>query len=189
VVRVVRHSGIDATAFSVFKEWCVYEHIAVEDTEDGEPDFKSLVQAYVLGVYLKHTAFCKAVLEACLEVIHETGVVPDASAIALAYDKSVEGSPLRALLVEMYVNAGEEELDIDALLKEFVKELFRAFSKRCRDGDWDLQGMKEAVAREEMFSEGEDTGSKVVVDSGAISPHIECARALLAFEDRYRIYW
>ena len=45
--------------------------------------------------------------------------------------------------------------------------------------------MKEAVVREEVFSEGHMEGdtAKVVVDSGAISLHLARARALLDLEN------
>jgi hypothetical protein len=129
-VKVLQYPGIDATAFEVFIEWCVYEHVAVEDTEeDGTPDFRSLVQAYALGVYLKHSTFCKAVLGACLEVIKKANVVPDAGTVALAYDKTAKGSPLRSLLVDVYAYAGEK-VDVNALPEDFVQDMVVALPQQ-----------------------------------------------------------
>jgi hypothetical protein len=63
--------------------------------------------------------------------------------------------------------------------------MFGAFAKRCRNKDWDIESMKEAIVREEVFSKGHMGGdtAKVVVDSGAISAPIARARALLDFEN------
>jgi hypothetical protein len=37
-VRVVKYPMMDITAFSIFAEWTLHEHIAVEDDEDGRLD-------------------------------------------------------------------------------------------------------------------------------------------------------
>jgi hypothetical protein len=129
------------------------------------------VQAYTLGVYFRDGEFCRAVLEGGLDIMKEAECYPDPGTITLAYEKTKKDSPLRHMLVKLYVQAGSaDELDFDALTKEFLKDVFSAFLRRYKKKNWNLAAIKTGNVEEETFCEDVADEAKNASDNGTISP-------------------
>jgi hypothetical protein len=76
------------------------------------------------------------------------------------------------MLGELYIgSAGSaDELDFDALPKEFFKDVFSAFSRRCKKKNWNLAAVKTEIVKEKIFGQDVADEAKNASDNGAISP-------------------
>ncbi|KAG9192688.1 hypothetical protein G6011_11422 [Alternaria panax] len=168
-IAVHENHDIRPDPFSIFIEWLYHSHIAVEFHLDGdeldetpEPQIKEFIDAYVLGIKLKSSMFCRDVLEALLETSEETSRYPGPDAIHAAYNNTTRGSVLRLALIQLYANAAEahwfkEEEDND-YPREFLQDLTAVLlEKDPDDRKWGLAKMKaEFITEEAIAHEGFD---------------------------------
>jgi hypothetical protein len=70
---------------------------------------EALIKVYVLGLHLKHSAFCQAVIEALLETAEDASIYHGPVTIADAYKNTRKGSVLRHVMVQLHVQCGREE--------------------------------------------------------------------------------
>jgi hypothetical protein len=99
---------------------------------------------------MKDAKFCKAVLEGYLDVMHEWKKLPGIDVICFAYEGTFPSSPLRRLLVRLFIidvgghgkwfgEQNSENFPAD-FLRDLVSELLKQHTSKCKA--FDLQTLK-----------------------------------------------
>ncbi|KAF1843703.1 uncharacterized protein K460DRAFT_289584, partial [Cucurbitaria berberidis CBS 394.84] len=153
-ISVHRFKDFNSVAFEIYVEWLYHGQICVEPSQSGKPKFHHLVEAYLLGVQIQDNHFCKAVLHGSIEIFRDHHCIPCPQTIAYAYEKTCDQSPLRKLLVRIYVIAARQQwFHGKEYLAVFMHDLALALLKESpRKKEWDA----ELVKREFCADEGYD---------------------------------
>lgn len=95
----------DPSIFAIYVEWLNsgFIYSMASDTQKNDTEFKSLVRAYVLGDKLMDHGFKNTVIDAFIEKLNSDGKL-DLELPLLIYELTARGSPLRRLLVDIYVS-------------------------------------------------------------------------------------
>ncbi|OAK95111.1 hypothetical protein IQ06DRAFT_232464 [Phaeosphaeriaceae sp. SRC1lsM3a] len=105
--------ALSAKPFHCYYEWSYSRHIPLSTLKSSPNnieagwDMDALINAYSLGTRIQDNTFSKAVLQALCEVCQDEDRYPGGGSIALAYASTTDGSPLRKLLVDIYVLRAE----------------------------------------------------------------------------------
>lgn len=104
---------ITPKAFRLFREWLRLTYIPTRSLSYPKypPDFVGLVEAYQLGIFVSEPEFCKAALQTILRECMWSTEFPNHLAIQSAYAIRDAASPLRELLLEMYMQLSSSDLD------------------------------------------------------------------------------
>jgi hypothetical protein len=147
-------SGVEPESFAIYNEWLYRGHISIEDDDNGFPLVNGISHAYCVGLVMQDVKFCKAVLEGYVEVIHGFDMFPGTHAICHAYENTHASSPLRRLLVQLFVICGRsqwlDQHNTEDYPAEFLKDVVSALLKQQNSSpkDWDLQTLKDEFCTE-----------------------------------------
>jgi hypothetical protein len=115
--NVVSHTidlkGPFVVAFRLYTEWVYSGHIQkrflqVEASVADDKSYHNMVHAYVLGETLKDHNFKNAIVDCLLDTIHDRGWV-DLTLPNLIYSTTSSRSPLRRLVVDLFILFGHED--------------------------------------------------------------------------------
>ncbi|KAL5338021.1 hypothetical protein BJX70DRAFT_399114 [Aspergillus crustosus] len=111
--RCVYLLDADSRAFSIFASWLYTGKLAVIPwftVLDRDPEPMMLAKAYILGLGLKISAFCEAVVAAVLEKYEgaskdgdEEHRIPGLGVVCYVYEKTQENNLLRTGIVQLYL--------------------------------------------------------------------------------------
>jgi hypothetical protein len=157
-----RFPEFNATVFAIYIEWIQKARISVEDRpavgdDKAEPDWETLVQAYILADKLEDMEFRKAVLASVIETVYDSGFYPSATAIDLAYGYMNNTHELRRLFVELYATGTWSHDQYENAPPVFLRDMCRELLMRITgDGRWSLTSMKKKFdVQEEEGGESE----------------------------------
>lgn len=110
VVTIVDMDDDDPGAFSIYAEWlwsgAIYTMADKNHAKrDDDTEYQQLVQAYILGDKLRDKDFQNTIIDAMIEKLVTSNFV-DLKLANIIYESTLPASPLRRLLVDMYVWAG-----------------------------------------------------------------------------------
>ena len=120
----------------------VYEaKIDLEDVDEWNI-FVYLVELYIMSDKFGDIDAANMVMDKIIDLVNERNEVPGIHSITLAFDNALDNSPLRSLLVDLYINCGSPEaLDFDSQDYdppiEFLKALARDFGRRTAACNYD----------------------------------------------------
>jgi hypothetical protein len=102
--------AITPKAFLVYYHWLALTYIPLQPWNRDHiapgqkgPDYIELFEAYQLGVFLSEPKFSKAALQNIVRECKDTNVYPNWRAVDTTYAITSVSSPLRELLVEIYM--------------------------------------------------------------------------------------
>lgn len=148
--RTIPMPDDDPAVFSVYQSWLYSSRFVTrsdDTTSATDPEYKVLVQAYILGEKLMDQNFKDSVADALVEKFQDfrhfdTSLAAikrfDTSLPGLVFSSTPPGSPLRRLWLEFYFNFGaaewvDSEPNENGTSTEFLVE-FSRFSMRRRVG-------------------------------------------------------
>lgn len=126
----------DPTAFHLYIHWLYFHTLPIihgSADEDNEPEYLDLAKAYILGDKLLDYSFTDIIIDTTLEKsrfeIHDGNYwFPGDRVVEYVYRHTVEGSPIRRLLVDFYAYHGTPEWGTARTFpKPFLFELTQAF--------------------------------------------------------------
>ncbi|KAF1973571.1 hypothetical protein BU23DRAFT_132966 [Bimuria novae-zelandiae CBS 107.79] len=152
--RVIELPNDNPDAFALWRTWIYTEKIAIlpeqpfsaEGMEERSAHYAVLAHAYVLGEMILDIPFMNAIADVyVLNARGGDGVrahYPTNEDIAVLYDGTSPDSPIRKLLVDIWMYRGkvewlDKELDDGALPREFLIEVTRELLKlkKAREGE------------------------------------------------------
>ncbi|KAL3477662.1 hypothetical protein BJX99DRAFT_269739 [Aspergillus californicus] len=113
--RCVKLPEDDPRSFEIFAHWLYFGKLAVNSEETSieiDDRYLQLAKAYVLGNKLLCIKFQNDIIDAFIEKSdwrgeHGVGLFPDEDCVMVVYGNSMPSSPIRRLLVNMYVEHGD----------------------------------------------------------------------------------
>lgn len=134
--RLVRLETIEEEVFQIYVHWLYRRTLPLRVDEPGQlgnTEYVQLAKAYVLGDYLRDTNFKNAVIDAIMDktvspLLDGRCWFPVGAVISCIYDNTLESSPARKLLVDVYTRKGmgawlREWASVADLPKEFLFDL------------------------------------------------------------------
>lgn len=101
------------------------EEVGPEKCRKREQMFDTLIGVYILADKYEDLAGANRVIDQIIRFSHETELLPQLGAINQAYEWSLEGSPLRKLLRDMFVHELSPRF-LDAVVRDDVNPDFTA---------------------------------------------------------------
>jgi hypothetical protein len=151
VPDIHRFDQITERSFELYIEWLYTGQITVTPmpTERGTvPWTLAIVDAYALGTVIGDPAFCYALMRSLIEIVIEYHTYPGVRGISRVYQSSHGLSPLKTLLVGIYMNCPFQANDIFARLwsrlpAEFHSDLALAMIRRPAADvkTWTVEGL------------------------------------------------
>lgn len=100
----------DPATFSIFEQWIYKDRLFIKKTTgDDEQEWDCLPRLYTLGERLDAPRFKDTVINAIIEKVHESKVIPDTWA-SYVYQNTVSACALRRLIVDFHVFAQKGRL-------------------------------------------------------------------------------
>lgn len=132
--RVIPLPDDDPEVFKLYQQWIYYKRIfSTPSTSSAKADsgaYPVLVKAYLLGQKLLDGNFKDAMIDCIVEKLY-TSATFDIKLTSLVYDATPPKSPLRKLLLDIYVWCGDPTWLDEEQLGEFVNAEFAVeLSKR-----------------------------------------------------------
>jgi len=125
--------------FQVFAHWLYFQAI---EFEDDKAWFRMLSNAWLLGHNLRAPGFQNAIIDTLISRVKDTGDVTDVETINTIYNKTIPGSPLRRLLVDLF--AWQSDPDDEGHLACLSSEVDRVFLSDLAETS--MRGWKEGKA-------------------------------------------
>ncbi|OAF99584.1 uncharacterized protein CC84DRAFT_366074 [Paraphaeosphaeria sporulosa] len=151
---VISLSDHDPDAFALWRTWIYTGKLAIlpdpplpsDSNDERTAHYAVLAHAYILGDYLVDIPFMNAIAD--VYVLNARGIdgaralYPSNEEIGVLYDGTSPDSPIRRLLVDIWMYRGkpewlEREVDEDVLPREFLVEVVRKLLelKKVREGE------------------------------------------------------
>jgi hypothetical protein len=112
----------DIDVLKTYTQW-LYTRVLSVDGMLAENKFSLLARSYIFGEKLASPVFCNAVMVLFISLHVSTQKVAFGALVPLVYGETMEDSPLRLLLADMYAYT----LDSDPGLKDVLWELQKVF--------------------------------------------------------------
>lgn len=141
----------DEQAFEGYLQWLYTGELTLSE----ENPFRTLTEHYILGDFLADSAFCGSSLDGIVNKTCENKLLPSASTIELAWEHTLQRSPMRKLYLEAFAAPSSIQL----LLKytpDPVKRYPAAFIYDCFQHfitSRGLEGFNAASERDRLLME------------------------------------
>ncbi|KAK4495738.1 hypothetical protein PRZ48_013006 [Zasmidium cellare] len=153
----------EAETFRLYKDWLYMETVCVRVTSitdmtwgDHSVEWTKLAKLYVLSLKFEDHKCCNAVMEAMIHKLEETDPQgrrwwPSDQNIAILYNGTSPGSPVRDLLLDAYLHfpAGadtlislDDGLNHPAFLADLARALLKNREVECADDHFSSQGRR-----------------------------------------------
>lgn len=148
-------------AFAIYVHWLYFRTLPMIRRGETTPSdrYRDLIEIYSLGDKLLDPDFQNAILDATIEegnaqYLNGKASCPDEQVIEYAYSNTVPSSPIRDLLVEIFIcNAGREVLRekerTDMLPRSFLLHLARSLMEQASWINYPIEGTRYRIHRKD----------------------------------------
>ena len=142
----------EPTVFSICLQAMYQNTVAaakVEDPPVHQHTFSPLAEAYILADKLGDLTTCNLIVDEIIRYGDEHNTLPNESTVKIVWEKSIENSPLRRLLIDCFVHdAGTTAMaDIDEYPHGFVCSMLKEYKRLKEEPEAEVKAVREVYFR------------------------------------------